>query len=422
MRPTPLGTAPATQQQCIYCCGSGPFTNEHVFSAGLGGDDDAFLLRNLVCKDCNEKKFSPMETEFMRNSPDAFSRVFLQPRGRDRGKATKGPRFRPESVRIFLPNGDGAEAEIRAGGRVIIVPQFVLEENKLRGQATDPQDLKDFLDLLSALLTLDTLPVVTKTVGVGRAQFYARDYRWDGRQYEPLGRRSILKPPNLCIWRDERAYVDAGKTVSRVFRHPDGQVLFRRQGSLSEAGFLSILRRNLASISASAAGAEVGTPIQNSPIAVRLFANIALRERVLAKIGVNMCAMAYGESFVRQPCFDAIRRSILTGVPAILCTEHRIDMMAAGEFLAKLFAAIPKNNHVGMLVAMQPLNGVVDLFFCVRLYGGVMTMVRLASNVPAPIPHTPIFMMVDYLHHKVKLVDNWAFTTEYLFPNLAPVE
>jgi hypothetical protein len=32
---------------------SGPFSDEHVFPAGLGGDDHRFLLKNLVCANRN---------------------------------------------------------------------------------------------------------------------------------------------------------------------------------------------------------------------------------------------------------------------------------------------------------------------------------------------------------------------------------
>jgi hypothetical protein len=31
---------------------SGPFTDEHVVSAGFGGDDKAWFLKDCVCSDC----------------------------------------------------------------------------------------------------------------------------------------------------------------------------------------------------------------------------------------------------------------------------------------------------------------------------------------------------------------------------------
>ena len=51
---------------CIYCGSPGPFTAEHVVSAGLGGDDNAWLLDDLVCGVCNTDIFSKLETKFLR--------------------------------------------------------------------------------------------------------------------------------------------------------------------------------------------------------------------------------------------------------------------------------------------------------------------------------------------------------------------
>src|SRR5471030_2615714 len=88
---------------CIYCGLLRPFNDEHVFPAGLGGDDRAFMLRDLVCETCNSETFSRMEAGLMRNSPEAFARVHSQSRGRKRKKSSGGPKFQPKSITAFLP-------------------------------------------------------------------------------------------------------------------------------------------------------------------------------------------------------------------------------------------------------------------------------------------------------------------------------
>lgn len=103
--------------RCIYCGLQRPFNDEHVFPAGLGGDDRRFMLRNMVCETCNSETFSRLEAGLMRNSPEAFVRVHTQPRGRNRRKSSGGPKFQPESTTAILPEGGDAEAEIRAGGK-----------------------------------------------------------------------------------------------------------------------------------------------------------------------------------------------------------------------------------------------------------------------------------------------------------------
>ena len=61
----------------------------------------------------------------------------------------------------------------------------------------------------------------------------------------------------------------------------------------------------------------------------------------------------------------------------------------------------------------------MELLFCIQLYGGLVTMLRLAQDIPMPLPALPVFLFVDYVNHRVQLADAFEFTTTYMFPNLA---
>jgi hypothetical protein len=76
---------------CIYCGSPGPFSDEHVISAGLGGDDNRWLLKDCICCICNTDIFSKLETKFLRESPVGIARLFLQDRTRDQGNRTAPP-------------------------------------------------------------------------------------------------------------------------------------------------------------------------------------------------------------------------------------------------------------------------------------------------------------------------------------------
>jgi hypothetical protein len=294
----------ASGNSCIYCGSEGPFNNEHVFCAGLGGDDSEFMLRNLVCQTCNTERFSPLEAEFMRSSPEAFARIFLQPRGRDHKKQKSGPKFRPESLNIFLPNGGGTEAEIKAGGQVVILPQFWLAENRLYGQCSEVAGLRQFIADLSALLALEALVVVTKSTATGRSQYGAVHYSWNGQLYIATSRTSALKPPKSCIWRDTGHASEPSESGGRIFRRSEGQVVFRTTGDMMDVEFLTVLRLNASQLAVAADTVAPGLPLEQPPVRVRMRMNIGIRERVLAKIGVNVCTHIFGDAFIRQPCFD----------------------------------------------------------------------------------------------------------------------
>jgi hypothetical protein len=59
------GKNPRHEGGCIYCGSPGPFGDEHAVSAGLGGDDSAWLLNDCVCRVCNTDIFSKLETKFV---------------------------------------------------------------------------------------------------------------------------------------------------------------------------------------------------------------------------------------------------------------------------------------------------------------------------------------------------------------------
>lgn len=95
---------PVENVTCIYCSSLGPFTDEHVVPAGLGGDDRDWLLKGVVCAVCNTKVFSPLETKVMRSSPLAMARLFLQSRSRDRGAKTAAPSIQRRSATSMIPS------------------------------------------------------------------------------------------------------------------------------------------------------------------------------------------------------------------------------------------------------------------------------------------------------------------------------
>ena len=98
------GKNPRHDGGCIYCGSEGPFSDEHAVCAGLGGDDGAWLLKGCVCRVCNTDIFSKLETKFLRSSPVALARLFLQPRTRDKGSKTGVPSVQPKACVYRKPH------------------------------------------------------------------------------------------------------------------------------------------------------------------------------------------------------------------------------------------------------------------------------------------------------------------------------
>lgn len=45
-------------------------------------------------------------------------------------------------------------------------------------------------------------------------------------------------------------------------------------------------------------------------------------------------------------------------------------------------------------------------------------MMRLAQGLSLPIPETPVFLIVNYFEHQLRVIDAADFTTDFLFPEL----
>jgi hypothetical protein len=121
-------------------------------------------------------------------------------------------------------------------------------------------------------------------------------------------------------------------------------------------------------------------------------------DRVLAKIGINLCAKILGVEFVQSPVFDATKRYVRDGVGGIYkhSPEHAV------HFADVLGGALPNRHVFGLMNGPMP-NGKRALVFLARLYGGPMDSIRLAEfDEPIVGLEHPIMVHVDYVNHVIE--------------------
>jgi hypothetical protein len=152
---------------CIYCGSSGPFSDEHAVSAGLGGDDNAWLLKDCVCRVCNTDIFSKLETKVLRSSPVAIARLFLQPRTRNQGSKTGVPSV--QANLSFVPDpasGILLEGLLETGGQIKVLPQLlVVDAEQAATTGPDAESLRTFLAELRAAIAGDVTLIEKKREG-----------------------------------------------------------------------------------------------------------------------------------------------------------------------------------------------------------------------------------------------------------------
>jgi hypothetical protein len=376
--------------KCIYCPSTGPFSDEHVFPAGMGGDDKNFLLVDLVCENCNTGIFSKLELSLMRRSPIGLGRQFLQTRTRDRGSRTSSPTIETKSHFILDKEGRLLEAEYDKSGAQTLLAQCIIDGEKILYTAQDTQHLKKMYQTLSKILEAPRINLITKKRS-DTACFAVDIYDWEDDEYKLTSTDTFEKPPALGIWLE--AFTGNQSNFSpRFFQRLAGQLVLRTASEIGCTKLLRSMRRTLPSMQSKQEEATANS-IEQPIVQIEMSIDVDGSERALAKIGMNFLAFTFGPSFIDRPQFESIKQSILTGSP-----ELPFSSFGEGHenVISDLFGNVPKQCHCVMLMIAPTDDGLCEIYFNARLYGTGAYKVSLAKQLPITELIPPIYFLINY--------------------------
>lgn len=377
---------------CIYCPSVGPYTDEHVVPAGMGGDDGRWLLKDVVCGVCNTDVFSPMETKVMRASPLAIARLFKQTRSRKRGKKTAAPSiYAPMSYFDDPQSGLLLEQELGSGGQSMLWPQVnYVPPERMTVSATDAASANELIRDLGALA--DLLTVCEKLRDGLEVRYRLTFLRWDGVAYQPGEVDSTAAAPRGAIWLEPLEYPEtetAGTLTARVFRRAKGPMTCRAGGAEAVASLLTLIRQNHPKLVVPADATSISTDTPG--IHLRQTMDPVAYDRVLVKIGVNVCAHLFGDAAVRTPAFASAREYARFGTGSVV----QLPIEAA----KKITDAFPvlAHHHLLLIDAKAPEGGEPGhVMITMQFYGGISHSYLLAVGDAVPNAADPIFVVVDY--------------------------
>lgn len=395
------------ENRCIYCPSSGPFSDEHMIPAGLGADDKRFLLRNMVCKVCNTTIFSPLEREFLRSSPTAIGRIFLQAEGRKRGNKKKPPQLGAGAKVLITPEGLTAETEIGYKGKPTLLPQLILvDDRKCSFSGSGKEEFSAFISQVRELLGR-SVACARKTAEIGPHEFQITTFVWTDDEYLEYEQTVASELPDICLLHLPIESDANGKYDSntRLFRRSGGQVVLRLRSDLSPDRALTTFRKVAEQIDL----AEVQeSEMQQPVVSVRLCFQLDVTGRVLAKTGLNMLAHLFGAGYVGHPEFLKIKNAIKTGEPVI--ASHTEE--AKAPFRA-LFSGLPDTYH-GFLLAAHPWSGeTCGIGLVAKLYGSQIEVVKLGHGLPFPQISLPIVFTVEYGTHRIQQYSLMEYMLKY---------
>jgi hypothetical protein len=382
------------QQKCVYCGNFGPFSEEHVFPAGMGGDDKNYTLIDLVCAKCNTKVFSKLELSLMRRSPTGLGRNFMQSRSRERGGRTTKPTIETRHRYVIAESGRLLESEEDKHGVETILAQCHIEGKEIYVTAQDSPHLQKFYNDLENVLNATTVNIIKKN---DSTSFEVVVYEWTEDKYEYLKKETVNRPPDTGIWVDSPSE-KTHNFMPRFFQKLKGQLVLKTENEESHVALLRSMRRTVPSIKNKLADAQHST-INNPLVQAEMVVDMAEAERAIAKIGFNFFIHTFGEDAARQMEYDSIKASILTGVPELPYSSLGEDFK---EVISDLFGKPPEKCHCVMLIAAPSGHHTRDIYFYAKLYGTGVHQVLISKNSEFGELRDPIYFIINYETNKIE--------------------
>ena len=383
---------------CIYCSSSGPFSAEHVIPAGMGGDYKRFMLQDIVCTNCNTSIFSPLEAAFLRSSPVAIGRLFMQGQGRNRGKKTTPPTLDAKTKVLVSEDGFPYEIELGQNGKPSVLPQLIIVgESAVKSTATTRVELLEFIEVSRTQLN-DSVTCIRKIHDEVPPIFELTHFIWrEGAYVRSQEVEHLAKAPSGGIWHEQMENYKSEQRLSRsrLFRSVRNKIVLRVTDDLALEKALTLYRKCLEQTDFSSMEAEAQT-VENPLVSVGMSVRTDVTDRVLAKIGINILAHVAGAAYVRQSGFNETKKSILSGEPDL----HSVGMEEHDE-MRKILSRLPSGHHLFMIFGVpHPTEGNI-LALMVRLYDSQITTIKLGVNlVEAPVL-LPIVFIVNYTTHSI---------------------
>ncbi|WP_141697325.1 HNH endonuclease [Pseudomonas aylmerensis] len=395
------------KKQCIYCDSEGPFTEEHVFPAGMGGDDRGYLLIDTVCGQCNYI-FSKFETSLMRRSVIALARILLQPHGRRRGEP---PEIETLETQVIDSNGLSVESG-HNGSKIEILAQLILIDDRIETTATDEESLQDFLKSLSKLLIDEKLLVIQALTKNKPKLFEVSTYKLSGRDYEFQTKEVVAAPPKKGIWISYTGHLNKQNkpAPTRIFLRSKGGIVLKTHDSSAVGKILGSVKRTLPSILSGSKNTTT-SEIQNPLVAMTSESWSGDCDKAIAKIGFNLLVHSIGKKSATDVAFKKIKSLILDNTAQL--PFSLLPDSAEGKIKKDLFANIPKNNHCLLLLPLNISQSEVRILFVAVLYGSIGVWSTLAESAHPNLLLNPVYFLVNYLDNQITTLSIMEYTKSY---------
>jgi hypothetical protein len=281
---------------CVYCGSPGPYTDEHVLTRAFAGGGEDWVLRNLVCDECNGL-FSTYERAWTSAPGEAIARIFWGPAGRSR----KGQAYQvhPSENVFLIANNDplAYEVDILRGIEPRLRAQMISTPTGLITRAGDAADAERLTDATNAFWKERAI-TIQKRRKSGPKQFRIAILSMDGAfRVERIEWRA--KP--TTVWLDHFPYGVNISSDTRMSVDAHGRLRFRARKIRDITRLLALsLQKPVSSRPAGGFAAGTYQVVARSPYdPEKVF-------RAMAKTIVNYAIDEFGPTWIASPTFRPI--------------------------------------------------------------------------------------------------------------------
>lgn len=396
---------------CVYCDQNKNFNNEHMFPAGLGGDDKSFLLTNCVCKTCNDY-FSTLEVELSRKTPSALARLMQQSLGRDRGGKTSEPTMQVENSYIIDTDGTLLETKISAKMKATLVPQVHIIGQKINFTATEPDELVKFLSELKHTLNKQTVSIVEKITGEDGKKYLVRVVLLNAPLLTISDTFLHEKPPKNSIWIKEGVQHlkrtgpnSVAHLTPRFYLHNGKTITYKSADSSNILEDLRKVRQFIDQYDGTAGYTD--TTIDQPLISVEMGFDYKKVTQAFAKIGMNFVIYLAGPAYARDPGFQSIKTKIRWGA-----SDINVNAVDSSDPFYQALGSQPEKTHCMALHNFAIGHGRSAIVFHLKLYGGAIIEIFLAENIPTPSWGIETkFALIHFNEHRIEVLGEREFFT-----------
>ena len=297
---------------------------EHIFPAGIGGITK--LKLGMVSDEFNTKIFSPIELEFMRNSPVSLPRQFLGP-GK-RGSLSEKKATKSNIHVLYKETNQEASLGYISLGRPYYISQIKIINQKEIHLSFNRQDGEYMQQVAN----------------------FANQMKMFKNQYITILDNSL--PENDIL-----------------FGFFNGKWYLAKHNNSPEV----LLPEFISKIIGAIIDMEQQPQYDSSCVTChqQVSFNINSTYRVCAKTAFNFLAHSKGKNFVLQDCFDSVREWIVKGGD-----NEYVQMINLSEFKMNKDMLFPRDSH--WILMSKMLNSLVGM---VCFYGNFLYRVRLCDKL-----------------------------------------